>query len=36
MSTTRSATITGTLSHSWSNWMLRIHAAFSSSEAATE
>ena len=34
-STTSSATITGTLSHSMSNWMERIHAAFSSSDAAT-
>ena len=33
-STTSSATMIGTLSHSRSNWMLRIHAALSSSDAA--
>ena len=36
MSTTSSATITGTLSQSRSNWMLRIQAALSSSDAATQ
>ena len=30
------ATMIGTLSHSRSNWMLRIHAALSSSDAATQ
>ena len=35
-STTSSATIIGTLSQSRSNWMLRIQAALSSSDAATE
>ena len=34
ISTTSRSTITGTLSQSRSNWMLRIQAAFSTSDAA--